>query len=1058
MQVSKKLTVLPLMILACLCSRAQDTKVPADTVIPETSTKAQAMVTGSVTDAATGKALRGIRITYKNYSAAISDSTGYFALKVPSGQVSVLLEGEGFQSKEIALRGRSTIKAALYEDTYSSFYDGANLPFGTVGRSRTPYAATSIQTNGNWTRATETPGSYLQGRAAGLNAIRRSGTPNSGATLFLRGISSLYATNQPLVIVDGVVYDNTDYGVSIINNQYNDPFSTIDVRDIDNITVLKDASSTYGTKGANGVIIVTTARAKELGTKIDFSVAGGVNFTPANIPVLNASDYRTYLSDILKSKGMTDAQIQAQPYMNDDPNNPDYFRYHNNTNWQDQIFNQSSTKNVYLKVTGGDNIAKYALSLGYTDNKGIVRKTGSTKYNMRFNGDLNLSRKVTATTNLSFTFNEQDMRDQGASAKTNPIFLSLVKSPFLFFKDLSEKGVESPSLADRDTFNITNPLVITDIGVGINKNYRFLGSIGFNYDITKNFGFTTTFGITNEKVRQNFFIPRKGVTTDTLNTSVAYSRLGSQVKRLFALYNDSRISFTKEFKQMHQISSRLGVRYQNSKVEQDYGVGFNSATDELVSVGNGDNSLRRVGGDNGQSIWMNTYFNTDYSYSDKYFISVNVAMDGSSRFGKNIPDAISISGNKYALLPSVSAAWLLSSERFFKAMPVDVLKLRATYGLSGNDDIGNFTTRQFYVTQNLLGMQGLVRGGFGNDQLQWEQVKKANIGLDASFLNERVSISADVFSNKTDKMIIYTPVAAATGMNYSVTNSGSMTTSGVEASLNARILNKSSFKWDLGINIGTYKSKIDALPVDRILSEFSGATYITTAGNVPNLFYGYVGNGVFVSDAEASAANLSLRNTDGTLTPFRGGDIRFSDLNGDNIIDAGDRQVIGDPNPDFYGSFTNRFEYKRWALEALVTFVQGNDIYNYTRNKLEALSNYNNQTEAVLNRWRNNGHVTDIPKATWGDPMGNSRFSNRWIEDGSYMRLRTVSLTFQLPIRPGFIKYGTVYVNGNNLVTLTKYKSFDPEFSPTESIYGQGVDNTLEPQFRSVQLGIRVGL
>src|SRR4029077_15328162 len=226
-------------------------------------------------------------------------------------------EGDGFQSKQIALKGNSHITASLYEDTYTSFFDLANFPLAAIPKSQSPFAATSIQTDGNWGKTTETPSSYVQGRVAGLNAIRRSGTPGIGATMFLRGIHSLYATNQPLIVVDGIIFDNADYG-GLIAGHYTDPLSTIDPRDIDNITVIKDGSSTYGTKGANGVIIITTARAKELGTKIDFAIYGGINFKPAEYPVMDAGEHRIYLSEILKSKGLTDAEIQAQPYMNDD--------------------------------------------------------------------------------------------------------------------------------------------------------------------------------------------------------------------------------------------------------------------------------------------------------------------------------------------------------------------------------------------------------------------------------------------------------------------------------------------------------------------------------------------------------------------------------------------------------------------------------------------------------------------------------------------------------------------------------------------------------------------
>ena len=241
-------------------------------------------------------------------------------------------------------------------------------------------------------------------------------------------------------------------------------------------------------------------------------------------------------------------------------------------------------------------------------------------------------------------------------------------------------------------------------------------------------------------------------------------------------------------------------------------------------------------------------------------------------------------------------------------------------------------------------------------------------------------------------MLVYEPVPTASGSSFTITNSGGMYTDGLEASVNARIINK-TFKWDLGFNFAKALSKVDHLPVDKITTTFSGATYITQVDKGPNRFYGYKTNGVFVSDAVAAQENLSLRKADGTLVPFRGGDIRFADINHDNIIDENDRQVIGNPKPDLWGAISSKLVYKRFSLDVLCTFMQGNDVFNYTRSQLEAESNYYNQTKAILNRWQTNGDVTVIPKATWGDPMGNSRFSDRWIEDGSYIRLRTATLS-----------------------------------------------------------------
>ncbi len=1047
----KKILTLSVAIAACLFVNAQKIKTVADN-----SNKFN--VKGTVTNAATGKPIRGIRLTYKEFAASLTDSAGNYSINLPADEAVLLLTGDGYQSKEVAVKGLPVLNIVMYDENFSAMTDDVQLVTGYSSKALTPYAATGVQVNDGWNRFNETPDAYLQGKVAGLNITRRSGTQNIGAAIFLRGINSLYATNQPLIIVDGIIFNNNSNGGSIISNNYSNPLSGIDVRDIDNITVLKDASSLYGTKGANGALIITTIRAKELGTKIDFAVSGGLNLAPETLPVMNAADYRVYLSELLKTKGMTDAQIASEPFMNDDKSNASYYAYHNQTNWQKLVLKQSATQNVYLKVTGGDNIAKYAISLGYLNNGGIISNTDLSRYNMRFNGDLNLSRRMTATTNLSFTFSEQNIRDQGLAAKSNPLFLALVKAPFLRTNDVSATGVESPTLADRDTLNIGNPLAITDKGTGLNKAYRFMGSISFKYDFSRSLSLTNTIGIIYNKVRESFFVPRKGITPDTLSTGIAYSRLGTQVVSLFSLSDDLRLTYATHFNKIHSFTARAGVRYLQDKTEQDYGLGYNSAIDELVSVGNGVNALRKIGGDIGEAKWFSTYANADYSFKDKYFLSANLSADVSSRFGSNITNSLYIGENNFAVLPSIAAAWLISSEKAMADSKVDLLKLRASLGLSGNDDIGNYTAKQTYVPQNLLGMQGLVRAGIPNNKLQWEEVRKFNVGVDVAVLKERLQFSFDFFRNTTDKLITYEPLPTASGFDYVITNSGGLKTTGVEFTAAARLINKKNFNWDAGFNISTNVSSVTKLPAANIITSFAGATYITQVAGSPNEFYGHKANGVYVSDAVAAAEGLSVKKADGTLAAFKGGDVRFADVNGDKVIDDNDRVNLGSAAPNLYGSFYTRFNYKRFSVNAFFTFTSGNKIFNYTRAQLEGMSNAYNQTDAVLNRWKTNGNVTSIPKATWGDPMGNSRFSSRWIEDGSYVRLRALTFSYDIPFKTGFFKYAAVYATGNNLITLTRYKGFDPEFSATESVFGKGVDNTLEPQFRSVQLGFKVGL
>jgi TonB-linked SusC/RagA family outer membrane protein len=1013
-------------------------------------------VSGTIIEASTGNPLDGINVTVVDYSSAITDKDGTFSIEVPANTATLLISGEGFQTKEVAIKGRDELAIRLHEADFNSIYKTAYLSYSRKPMSHMVHSVVSVNTPNKFQTSAETPENYMQGKIPGLNMTRRSGTPGIGTFMALRGFNSLNTTNQPLVVVDGMIYDMNDYGGSLITNYFSNPLEQIDIKDIDNITVVKDATSTYGSKGANGAILITTAHAQDLVTKIDFATYVGVNFAPKSLPVMNATDYRIYLSDVLKSGGYSDNYIQSQPYMNDNPGAPDYFRYHNSTQWQDKVFRNSYNKNYYIRVTGGDNIAKYSLSMGYTGHDGIVNNTDFKRYVTRFNADLNISPRLSGNTNLSFTYGEHNLIEEGLTTKTNPVFIGLIKAPFLHTNEISDEGLQSPNLADIDVFNVSNPVQINEKMIARNNSYRFFGSVNFNYKINDHINASSLFGITYDKIRESLFIPKRGVVPDTLYNALALSRMGSQLQRTFSIYNDTRVAYDRVFSAIHTVSARVGMRSINNKSEGDYGLGFNSATDDLQTIGTGTTALRQVGGGMGKWAWLNYYAGLDYSLLGKYFVSLNVAVDGSSRFGDETKDGVTLFNNRFGVFPSVGAGWLVSSENFMSSTNgIEMLKLRASYGLTGNDDIGNYSAKQYYTSQNLLGMQGLVLGNLGNPSLQWETVKKLNVGMDLALLNERVSLSVDVFRNTTANMITYEPVQALGGIDRIITNNGGMKNTGIEVALSGRIIDK-ELKVDAGLNIAKYKNRVTQLPYDNQTTSYAGATILTSVGRAAAVFYGYKSNGVFATDEEASAYSMPQQN--GTYTSFRGGDVRFADLNGDFVIDSNDRTIIGNPNPDFTGMFSTRVAWKRFSLDAAMTFSYGNDVYNYTRSRLEAMKGFENQTLSVANRWRTQGQVTDVPRASWGDPMGNARFSDRWIEDGSYLRLRTVSATYELPVKTEKIKYIIVYITGNNLLTFTRYLGYDPEFSSSNNVLFQGIDTSMTPQFKSVLMGVRIGL
>ena len=1029
------------------------TKLNSASVVKDT-----VFVNGVIRSAASKNAIGGISVSVPGYAAAISDDSGYFKIAVHDLQSVLYLSGDGFQDKQVALRGRNKVTVDLFEQGYNSQYASASLVFGKKPKDYIPYSIQAFSADNRWGQSvTETPDSYLQGKIAGLNVIRHSGTPGIGANMALNGINSFNATNQPLIVVDGVPYDNNEYGHSLVlGNMYN-PLSDIDIKDIDNITVIKGGNSTYGTKGANGVILITTARSQELATRIDFAAYGGYNFQPSNLPVMNADDYRIMLSELLKTKGLSAEQIDDLPYMNDHKSADDYYTYHNNTDWQRQVLNSSYNNNYYLKVTGGDNIAKYALSLGYLTNGGVLKNADLNKYQMRFNGDLLLSKKLTASVNLGLVSTQQNLMEQGGEGVLSPLSIALIKAPFLGVNVRDDNGVASPNLSDYDTFRVSNPVAISNNMQGKNKSYRFTGTVKFNYELNDNFSIKTILGLTFDKMQEDMFVPEAGIVPDTLQTAVAFNRSGSNMARYSSFYNNTALSYTKQFNSNHKLQVDLGYRFENNKYENEYGHGYNSATDEFVSVGMGSSSLRTVGGSNGKWNWMNNYLHGDYSIKDRYFIALNVAADASSRFGKQAPDGLSLGGVKFALNPSLALGWLISSEQFFKNVRfVDNLKLRSSFSRVGNDDIGNYSARTYYESQNLVGSQGIVRGNIGNPALEWETTDQLNVGLDAALFNERLNFSFDYFHNKSYNVITIDQTAEYVGIDNIVSNNSTLGNNGINLALNARLINH-KFKWDFGINLGKYTNKVSKFPIGALLTDYVGATYITKAGAAANQFYGFKTQGVFSSDAEAQASGLQYEDAAGNMVSFAGGDVKFYDKDGNHIINDADRVVIGNPNPTLFGGISNDFSWKHWTLNTLFTFSQGNDIYNYTRMQLESMSNYNNQSDAVNNRWRYDGQQTSVPRAAWGDPAGNARFSDRWIEDGSYLRLRTVTLSYDIPVKTATLKYVRIYLTGNNLFTWTKYLGYDPEFSSTNSLYGQGVDLGLAPVYKTVQAGVRLG-
>lgn len=1019
--------------------------------------KGELTVSGRIVDDSNKKPLAGIRISQPGISSAMTDDEGKFTIKVSSRDTELKISGPGYQAKRIAIKGRESFIVSLQEEGFKSVYHFVGTPLGEVNNAEIT-ASTVVIDDNNTNSIAMTPEQLLQGRVPGLNTMLRSGMVGNGGNMFLQGFNSIYTNTQPLLVVDGMVIENQSYGMSLIENCINTPFGAIDVKDISRITVMKDGASIYGVKGANGVIFIETLRSKDLATQINATALFGMMLKPNYIPMLNASEHKKYLADMYQSGGMSVTDMQKLAIFNPVKpttqswgveGNADYYRYNKETDWQDELFEESYIQKYGLSVTGGDDIALYAVTLGFTSREGIIRGTDYNRFNARINTDINFSPKLKVKTNMSFVYGKRNIADEGGAFATNPIYSSLVKSPFMAPNIYNELDKMSPNLENVDVLGFSNPVALINRSQQEGSNYRFLGTIGFDYTPIKGLNIASNFGLHFNKEREKVFYPSNGMVYDTLSTALVTNKLQHRVERLFSLFNETNATYTHKFASDNVLTGTAGMRYQHTSAEDDWGKGYNSASDNYRSINYGLSSLRQAGGSLGEWNWLAYYMNLSYALKNRYYLNATISADASSRYGSAI--------NNFQIFPAISGAWMLSSEEFMKSVDwIDMLKIRAGYSVTGNDDIGNYTARHYYNSQNMLGNYGLIRGNIVNSNLKPERKENAVIGLDLALLNERLSLSAEFYKSRISDLITHSTASPISGFNTYISNGGEMENRGVDLGLQGRIIN-SAVKWDMGITASFNKNKITKLQNNSYLTEICNGTILTQVGQPIGLFYGYKTDGVYSTAAEAATNQLYHRSGLNDL-PFTAGDVRFVNMNGDRYIDKDDMQVIGNPNPDVYGGAFTSVQWKNFTLSAQFTYSVGNDVYNYTRRELESMSTMANQTKAVLNRWKVDGQQTNTPKAVIGDPMDNSRFSDRWIEDGSFLRLKNITLQYDIPVSNSIITGMQVYGVAENLFTITGYKGYDPEFNASINPLAYGVDAFSTPLCRTFYVGIRIGL
>lgn len=1019
------------------------------------------VVAGLVRDAHTKLPIAAAQITVpgKNISA-VTDDKGQFSIKLKSANDIIHVSAYDYNKREIAIVGRQNIVVDLYSDMFTGYF---NQVVSVNGKTENSSLISSSKTIADVSKSTvQAADELLQSRLGGdVRAITRSGLSGGGASLFIRGINSINANAQPLFVIDGVVWNSMYDAVSIHNGYFANPLDNIDMNDIEDITVIKDGATIYGSKGANGVILINTKRAKSMVTKISVNVQTGMVTTPGSIPMMNGEQFRIYASEMLDSKGLIRNDVSGYGFLETDPTNAQiYNANHNVTDWANEVYQQGLSNSYTINATGGDEKAMYYFSLGYAANSGIVKTTDFERIHSRFNADFKLIDKLTMGMNIGFNRNQRTLQDDGMSSFSSPTWVSRIKSPFLNPYGFTSLGQQAQDYELADEFGTTNPSGLIESAINNLQKYRFNIGVLPAYKINSEFTLSTQFDYNLDKTVEGKFTPMGYTAVRHIdNYGDSYNQVSSQVMRNTAIYDDTRLTYEKKLDSKNYLKAIYGIRYIYNKYESDYIEEHNTGSNNNTTI-TGDYKYLQVRGINNETKSLSNYLNADYNYDNKYFFSGTVSMDGSSRFGRQTESGIHLFNRSWAIFPAVSGAWIVSGEEFMKNVsPVSFFKIRAGYGLTGNDGIADYEAMAYFSSVGFMSKaNGLVLNNIENTAVQWETTGKANVGFDLGLFNDRLNVGLDLFSSKTSNLLVLRTLPIITGLASYWDNGGEMTNKGFELSLNWKTLNLKNLKWELGLNVGHYKNEITALPESDYTTQVYGGEVITAVGEAAGSFYGFKTAGVFATEAEATAADLKILNPDGSYTNFEAGDMIFVDQVADGVIDDKDKQVIGNPNPDLYGTITSKWSYKRFSLSTVFTYSYGNDVYNYYRSQLEAGKDFSNQTSLMATRWTAEGQVTNQPKAVYGDPMGNARFSDRWIEDGSYIRFKTVTLSYDLPVKSKYIEGVNLWVSANNLFTATNYLGLDPEFSAGNSVYYQGVDAGLIPQTKSYYIGVKLDL
>lgn len=986
-------------------------------------TNAQQFISGKVIDEA-GEPIIGASVHSKDGKyRTVTDPDGNFSIKSDKQNQTLRISYIGYDATEVNAVAGKPVRIVLTEN--AQLDEVVVVGYGTMRRSDVTGSISSVKGKELTKNSSANVVQTLAGKVAGVQVVQNSGAPGGDVSILIRGVGTINDAS-PLYVIDGVPVNG---GMWYLNPA-----------DIETIDVLKDASATaiYGSRGANGVVIVTTRRAQEGRTEINLDYSFGIQQSAKMFDMMNASQYAALHNEMRSNAGMSLNPLFADPES-----------LGAGTDWLSPMFRTAPMHKVNLSILGGNARINHATSLGYYAQEGIMKNSDFNRLNLQSNISSQILKNVKVSANINLS--AENRRNQPVSTV---IQNSMRMLPHIPIRD-EEGNYTGPTGNAELNGDALNSIAIINEQNYRMKGFRMLSNLSAEWEIIDGLTIKTTGGAELGYEYNNSYLPKyKWGNKEQVNT---LQTLSSAYEELYLW--DNQLSYDKKFGK-HKLNAMIGTSYQQYKKEWMSATGSGRASEMTTELDNATKATD-VGGNSYAWALMSYMGRVHYSYDNRYFLTATFRADGSSKFGAN---------NRFGYFPSFSAAWNISNESFMKRAPwISMLKLRLGYGLTGNQNIDAYafadklevngaysfgSQRGFEATQVSL----IYPYKLSNPSIKWESVEQYNVGLDMGFLNDRIVANVDFYLKNTNDMLTKKPVPQTSGTSlvssdWPPVNIGKVRNTGVEISLNTKNF-VGEFTWETTLNMTFNKNKVLKLGGPEILSGVS----LIREGLPINSFYGFIMGGIYQNldevfsgvPMENRAQDRESHNSKVNTSP---GDIWFVNTDNNDVIDDFDRTVIGNPNPDFIFGFNNQFGYKNFDLSIYFQGTVGNDIWNGVRVAHEGMESTYNQFTSTLNRWNGEGSSNTMPRAIYADPNRNNRASTRWLEDGSYLRLKnlTFGYTFtQAGLRKIGVKSLRLYLSFDNLWTLTNYSGLDPEVGLW------GLDYGIYPTSRTYMFGASV--